>query len=171
MNVHSDKKRKFVIAVAMLLFAGAIFFVLSLRSNEPVIINEDRINIYLHETGSYYITARLRGGYEVCFADIAEIALLPYSASQLGNMIESLDVPALRTGYSPQFGTSLFTASYVSRRNYRIHVSLFPDAAPTIWITRYENVPVLLSFRYAYQTEALYVQIVTAWEQWQITGQ
>jgi len=153
--------------IVMLALFVAIILIINLRSSEPIVIDEDRISIYLHQRGPYYIIARLRGGYEVRFDDIAEINLLPYSAAHLSNTIDNLHMPPLRDGASTNQDARRAVARYDDGNHHRIHVSLFPEASPTIWITRYEGVPVLLSFRYGHETEALYEQIVDAWERWQ----
>jgi len=142
-------------------------FILQLRPENPVIISEDEISIYLHKFGPAYFWTLLTGGYGVRFDDIADIELLPYSARQLGDRIEDLRVPALREHRLGSSSPLVVLARYADGGKYRLHVSLFPDASPTIWITRYEGVPVLLSFRDGSRTEALYELLVTALEQWQ----
>jgi len=165
-----EKKRKEritgIIIAVILIPVGFIFF---FTNSEDVTISEDRINIYLHLDGTSALLARIAGGYEVRFDDIADIELLPYSANQLGDRIENLNVPPLtyRASWGARVTAAGYDSGFTGDRNHRIHISLYPDAAPTIWITRHENAPVLLSFRYGYETEALYERIVTAWEQWQ----
>jgi len=166
---RSSRKKTMInvlVAVVIITVCATLLFIGTL-SGEPITVSEEDISIYLHQESVDYIIARLRGGYKVRFDDIADIALSPYSARQLGDRINDLHLPALREGWVGSYGPRVATASYDLEENYRIHVSLFPDASPTIWITRYANVPVLLSFHYSHETEALYEQIVDAWEQWQ----
>jgi len=165
------KKQKIVAAIIFLLILIVSVGSCQHTINNPVIIRENRINIHMHQEAPVDwprgIFSVVTGGYEVLFDDVINIELLSHSVTQLSNMIDSLDAPSLRRGYSPNFGSRQTVAGYVSNRSYRLHVSLFPDAIPTIWITRYAGVPVLLSFRYGHETEALYEQIVEAWERWQ----
>jgi len=132
----------------------------------PVSISKDRVNVYMYTGTAVAPISFLTGGYIVSFDDIADIERLPYSAAQLGYMIDSLHVPAYHYSSSP-IHRQVTVGGY--RGEYRLHVSLFPEASPTIWITRYENVPVLLSFRQSHETEALYEQLMEAWEAWQST--
>jgi len=164
-NEKKSSKIKKIIPTAILILVGAgVMFLLGYTPEEDITIRENRVSVHLHAQG--FFTA-LAGGYDVHFDDIADIELLPYSARQLSEKIDDLTVPRGRLYRTANREPIITVARYDDESNHRIHVSLFPDAAPTIWITRYENGPVLLSFRYGYETEALYKQIVEAWEQWQ----
>ena len=160
-------RKKIIPVIVVIAVVVSAFFILNLSNDEPVVIGENGISIYLHQDGVYYIIARIRGGYEVRFEDITNIELLPYSARQLNERVDNLTVPRGRLYATAGREPITIVARYDDGNYHRLHVSLFPDASPTIWITRYEGVPVLLSFRYGHETEALYEQIVEAWEQWQ----
>ena len=163
-----EKSKKEKVITACIIVGMLVFVVLVAFSSDEVTIREDGISIYLHQDGIDNLWA---GGYEVRFDDIADIELLPYSARQLGDRIEGLSVPSpgrYRNRASGPY-TTVTVARYDSENNHRLHVSRLPEDAPTIWITRYENVPVLLSFQNGSETEALYEQLVTAWEQWRIS--
>jgi len=176
MKENSDKNKKSkkyirnqAIGIIILLVAtGILVFLLGFRSDENIRVNENGINISLHLSGPSALIAELtNGGYEVRFDNIVDIELLPYSARQLSQRIDDLLVPPARDYATARREPQIVLARYATNNNHRLHISLIEYAAPTIWITRYEGVPVLLSFRYGYETEALYEQIVKAWERWQ----
>ena len=146
-----------VVGFLVLLVAGYRF----ITSGPAVEISDGMINIHLHSR--HYFSAR---NYEVLIDDIANIELLPYSARQLSDRIDDLSVPRYQYVRPCRDATRITTrAGYTSNGNYRLHVSLHSDAAPTIWITRYEGVPVLLSFRYGDSTIRLYERLVEAWRE------
>jgi len=150
------RRKDRIISIIVVLMVIPLGFVFLFRNSEDITLSDDKINIYLYVSGIAAIQAMITGGYEVYFDDIVDIELLPFSARQLGDRIDGLTVP-------PLIQTFRSTAQYDVEGNHRLHISLYADASPTIWITRYENVPVLLSFRYGHETEALYEQIVDAW--------
>jgi len=125
------------------------------------VISGDRINIHMYGPMFSAAYRHFTGGYEMRFDDIANIELLPYSARQLGRMIEDLYVPALTTGR----GGRMTIGRYSGR--YRLHVRLEEEASPTVWITRRTAVPVLLSFRESILTEGLYRHLTAAWRRYQ----
>jgi len=156
----SNRAIEIILGLAAL---AALIFIGTLSHDEPVVIGEDGISIYLHQG---YIWSRWTGGYEVRFDDIANIELSPHSAWQLGQVTDNLSVPQARPlGRGTRGMPVITTAAYDTGGNHRLHISLFPDAFYTIWITRYEDVPVLLSFRYGIYTQALYEQLVAAWRE------
>jgi len=161
------KLKLFAIWGILLLLVVGGFAATEYVDANPVVIWDDGFAIHMHERGIIsQISSIMTGGYEVRFYDITNIELLPYSASDLGDMIDDLRVPAIREGgrYS-----RVVYAGYVG--NYRLHVFLGAGdrGAPTIWITRYESAPILLSFRQdgrasnAGRTERLYSRLVAAW--------
>ena len=157
--------RSYVILGIALLLIGGRFAATEYVDANPVIIREDGFAIHMHERGIIsQISSILTGGYEVRFDDIASIELLPYSARELEDMIDDLRVPVLRQS---RYGNRVVYAGYVG--NYRLHIFLGTSASSTIWITRYEGSPILLSFRQdghssnAGRTEWLYSRLIAAW--------
>ena len=156
--------RAFLSIVACLFLLDMAAHVLSGGALPHYFINDDRINIHMYERnlGIGFLYLMGRSGYEIRFGDIEEITLLPYSARQLGRIINDLYVPAPTGGRHRRFAVARYSG------RYRLHVRLDEAASPTLWVTRRASVPVLISFRDSSRTEALFSSLSTAWRQYLI---
>ena len=128
------------------------------------VIEDDRMTIYrldslpLLSPVVHIIQFWTDSGYVVYFSDIADIKLLPYSARQLSEMIDDLHVPPRRGGHR----ASGIATGYFG--NYYLNVMRVDNRFPTIWIERYDRVPVLFSFNSS-STEQIYERLTMAWRQ------
>ena len=131
------------------------------------VVSSDRIAIYRLDSLSIIAPAVdiiqywTSSGYVIYFSDITSIELLPYSARQLSEQIDTLYVPP-RRGVR---GASRIAVGYFG--SYYLNVTRDDGRFPTIWIERYESVPVLFSFANSQRTTDTYEQWTSAWEQWQ----
>jgi len=158
---------------AVVVVIGAVIVILLFAAGEyafqnPFMIREDRVNLHLNERGIGAVVSILTGGYEIYFSNIADIELLPYSARQLGDTIANLHIPRSGGGgTTPRY----LAVQYTRGGHYRVHVSTRQGSAPTIWITRYEGVPVLLSFHDSAWTEWLHWHLRAAWREYRTASE
>jgi len=97
---QKSKKRGIISIVLVMLFYVVVFATQTYVRNNAVVIHYDRVTIHAQTRAfnGQALLSILTGGYEVLFEDIANIELLPYSARQLNDMIDSLNVPDLGGG-------------------------------------------------------------------------
>ena len=155
------KLRKFIRAIiGIVVFFFLLDMAVLILTSPHYFINDDRIDIHMYARNSGFLYLIGRSGYEVRFDDIANIELLPYSARQLGRMIDDLNIPAPTTGRRGRMAIGRYSG------RYRLHVRLDEAASPTIWLTRRTAVPVLISFRESSRTEELYRELAAAWRRY-----
>jgi len=121
----------------------------------PVTTTDDTIRIHLH--APFAIVSVLSGGYEVPLDDIYSVELLPYSARQLSNMIDDLNMPRIQRGNRSQT-----FSGYMG--SYRLFVYTGPTVAtPTLYISRYQGRSIVINSAGGWVVYNMYETIMDAW--------
>jgi len=178
MQKNSTRRVAKIISVLIIVLFSSFFIInivaVEIAYSRPITVHENKIEISLYYSPSFTfsplgIRYLLRGSYEVRFADIVSIELLPFSAAQLASIICDLQIPVYQPVASRP-GFRITMAGYF--RGSRLHVHLNPDSSYTIWITRLTGTPVLISRSSNYQTwiEQTYQHITRQWHSYIADG-
>jgi len=116
-------------------------------------VEEDSFVIHRNR-GLLLISYLMSNGYEVDFADISNIELLPHSPRALSETIDSHAYRSVGDSMIGYFG------------EYYLNISEVGNNAPSLRITRYSGAPMVLHFPHG-RTEVLYEQLRVAWRMYQ----
>jgi len=151
-NPNTTKRVKKFIIIGIIVVSLVVFIVI-LGMAPSFTITDDSITIH-RDGGAVFMSYHFREGYTVKFGDIASIELFSENPRQL---IDSYrDIPIV-TRYR---GANQWRIGYFG--DYYLNVTEEGRNSPTLWITRYSNVPLVLHFPHG-RTERLYEELYEAW--------